>query len=77
VFRGLLPSNYSFVAIRYRGNVITDPLLSNGRPLWLHYFGFEAVFTEALSSNGHIPSQYIHTHKHRQWNKGFLKSEHQ
>jgi hypothetical protein len=37
----LLPSNDSFVAIRCSGKVITEPLLSNGRPVRLHYFGFQ------------------------------------
>jgi hypothetical protein len=44
----------SIVAIRCSGNVITEPLLSNGRLLWLHYSGFQAVITEPLTSNGHI-----------------------
>jgi hypothetical protein len=44
----------SFVAIRCSGNVITEPLLSKGRPLWLHYSGFRAVLTEPLPSNSHI-----------------------
>jgi hypothetical protein len=44
----------SFVVIRCSGNVITKPLLSNWRPLWLHYSGFQAVFTEPSPSNGHI-----------------------
>jgi hypothetical protein len=51
VFSYLLPSNDSFVAIHCSGNVITEPLLSNERPLWLHYSIFLALFTEALSSN--------------------------
>jgi hypothetical protein len=38
--------------------MITEQLLSNGRMFWLHYSGFQAVLTEALSSNGHISSQY-------------------
>jgi hypothetical protein len=59
LFGDLLPGNDSFVAIRCSGNVIAEPLVSNGRPLWLHFYGFQAVFTEALSSNSHIPSQYV------------------
>jgi hypothetical protein len=63
VFSGLLPSNDSFVAIRCSGNVITEPLLTKGRPLLLHYSGFQAVFTEGFSNNCHIPSQkYIYTY---------------
>jgi hypothetical protein len=58
VFSDLLRSNDSFVAIRCSRNVITEPMLSNGRPFWLHYSGFQTVFAEALSSNGHISSQY-------------------
>jgi hypothetical protein len=52
VFSNLLPGNDTFVAIRCSENVISEPLLSNGRPLWLHYSGFYAVFTELLLSNG-------------------------
>jgi hypothetical protein len=52
VFSDWLLSNDSFVAIRCSGNVIPEPLLSNGLPLWLHYFGFQAVLTEQLRSNG-------------------------
>jgi hypothetical protein len=52
VFSSLLPSNDSFFAIHYSGNVISEPLLSNGRPLWFNYSGFWAVFTEPLPSNG-------------------------
>jgi hypothetical protein len=52
----------SFVAIRCSGNVITEPLLSNGRPLWLHYSGFQAVLTEPLPSNCHIRHS-INIHK--------------
>jgi hypothetical protein len=52
VFRDFVPSNESFIAIRCSWNAITEPLLSNGRPLWLHYPGFQAVFAEALCSNG-------------------------
>jgi hypothetical protein len=37
VFSNLLPGNDSFVAIRCNGNVISDPLLSNGRLLLLHH----------------------------------------
>jgi hypothetical protein len=37
--------------------VITEPLLTNGHLLWLHYSGFQAVITEV--ENGHIPSQYV------------------
>jgi hypothetical protein len=44
----------TFVAIRCSGDVITKPLPRNGRPLWLHYSGFQAVLTEQLPSNGHI-----------------------
>jgi hypothetical protein len=51
VFTDLLHSNDSFVATRCSGNVITDPLLSNGLPLWFHYSGFQAVLTEPLPSN--------------------------
>jgi hypothetical protein len=50
VFSDLLPSNDSFVAIRCSWNVITQPLFSNGRLLWLHYSGFQAVFIEPLPS---------------------------
>jgi hypothetical protein len=32
--------------------VINEPLLSNGRPLWLQYSGFQAVLTEPLPKNG-------------------------
>jgi hypothetical protein len=45
---------YSFVVIRCSGNVITEPLLSNGSQIWLHYSGFQAVLTEPLPSNGYI-----------------------
>jgi hypothetical protein len=41
LFSGLLPSNNSFAPIRCSGNVITEPLLSNGRSLRLHYSGFQ------------------------------------
>jgi hypothetical protein len=41
VFRNMLPGNDSFVAIRYSGNVISEPLPSNGRLLRLHHFGFQ------------------------------------
>jgi hypothetical protein len=27
--------------IRCSGSVITEPLLSSGRPVWFHYFGFQ------------------------------------
>jgi hypothetical protein len=40
LFSDLLPINDSFVAICCSGNVITEPLLSNGRPE-LHYSGFQ------------------------------------
>jgi hypothetical protein len=49
----LLPSRYS----------AQTPALA---PLFLYSF-FQAAFTETLSSNGRIPSQCIHTHKHRKW----------
>jgi hypothetical protein len=52
VFSDLLPRNNSFVAIPCSGNVITESLLSNGRPLGLHYSGFQEVFIEPLPSNG-------------------------
>jgi hypothetical protein len=52
VFSDLLPNNDSFVAIRYTWNVITEPLLSNGRPLRLQYSSFQTVFTEPLPSSG-------------------------
>jgi hypothetical protein len=52
VFSDSLPSNDSFVAVRCSGNVITEALLSNGRPLWLQYSGFQAVLTEPLPNNG-------------------------
>jgi hypothetical protein len=41
LFSSLLPSNDSFVAICCSGNMITEPLLSNGRPLRLHCSGFQ------------------------------------
>jgi hypothetical protein len=31
--------------------VFTQPLLSNVRPLWLHYSGFKAVFIQPFLSN--------------------------
>jgi hypothetical protein len=34
--------------------VITEPLLSNGLPLWLYYSGLQAMLTKSLSSNVHI-----------------------
>jgi hypothetical protein len=37
----LLPGNGLFVAIRCSGNVISEPLLSNGRLLRLHHSGFQ------------------------------------
>jgi hypothetical protein len=37
----LLPGNDSFIAIRCSGDVISNPLLSNGRLLQLHNSGFE------------------------------------
>jgi hypothetical protein len=37
----LLLGNYSFVAIRCRGNVISEPLLSNVLLLRLHHSGFQ------------------------------------
>jgi hypothetical protein len=40
VFSSLLPGNYSFVAILCSGNMISDPLLSNGRLFRLHHSGF-------------------------------------
>jgi hypothetical protein len=40
VFSSLLPDNYSFVGILCSGNMISDPLLSNGRLLRLHRSGF-------------------------------------
>jgi hypothetical protein len=52
----------SIVAHRCSGNVITEPLLSNGRPLWLHYSGFQAVLTEPLPSNGHIRHNTFFAH---------------
>jgi hypothetical protein len=42
VSSNLLPGNDSFVAIRSNGNVISGPLLNNGRPLWFHYSGFQS-----------------------------------
>jgi hypothetical protein len=39
VFSNLLPGNDSLVAIHCSRNVISKPLLSNGRALWLHYCG--------------------------------------
>jgi hypothetical protein len=41
LFIGLLPSNDLFIAIGCSGNVVTEPLLSNGRTLRLHYSGFQ------------------------------------
>jgi hypothetical protein len=41
VFSNLLPGNDSFVAIRRSGNVVTEPLLGNGRPLPLDCSGFQ------------------------------------
>jgi hypothetical protein len=41
VFSNLLPGNDSFTAIRCSGNVISEPLLSNGRLLRLHHSGFQ------------------------------------
>lgn len=38
----------SFAAIRYRGNVITEP------SLWHYYSDFQALLTEPLPSNCHI-----------------------
>jgi hypothetical protein len=63
VFSDLPPTNDSFVAIRCSGNVITEPLLSNGHPLWLHYSGFQAVFTEPLPNNG----LFRHNTKHQRY----------
>jgi hypothetical protein len=34
--------------------LFTEPFLSNGCPLWLHYSGFHGVLIEPLPSNGHI-----------------------
>jgi hypothetical protein len=44
LFSCLLPSNDSFFAILCSGNVITEPLLSNGRPFRFHYFGFQPSY---------------------------------
>jgi hypothetical protein len=41
VFSNFLPSNDSFVAIRCSGNVISQPLISNGRLLRLYHSGFQ------------------------------------
>jgi hypothetical protein len=41
VFSNLLPGKDSVVAICCSGNVVTEPLLGNGRPLRLHYFGLQ------------------------------------
>jgi hypothetical protein len=38
----------SFFDICTSRNMITESLLSNGRPLWLHYSGFLVVLTEPL-----------------------------
>jgi hypothetical protein len=37
-----------------RERVFGEPLASNKLLLWLHYSGFQAVFTEPLRSKGHI-----------------------
>lgn len=51
----------SFVAIRCSVNVITEPLLSNRRSLWLCSSSFQEVLTEPLLSNGRIRHNiYIH-----------------
>jgi hypothetical protein len=41
VFSSLLPGNDPFVAIYCNGNVISDPLLSNGRLMQLHHSDFQ------------------------------------
>jgi hypothetical protein len=52
-----------FVAIRCSGNVISESVISNGRPLWFHYSGFQAVLTEPLPSNGHIRHSLLISHR--------------
>jgi hypothetical protein len=46
-----------------RESVFTEPLLKSGRPLWLHYSGFQPVLTEPLSSNGHIRHCYRYCYR--------------
>jgi hypothetical protein len=40
VFSNLLPGKDSMIAICCSRNVISEPLLSNGRPLWIPYSSF-------------------------------------
>jgi hypothetical protein len=42
VFSNLLPGSDSFVVIRRKGNVISDPLLSSGCLFRLHHSGFQS-----------------------------------
>jgi hypothetical protein len=41
VFSNLLPRNDSFAVIRFNGNVLSDPLLSNGCLLRLHHSRYQ------------------------------------
>jgi hypothetical protein len=36
------------------GSVLTEPLASNGLPLWLRYFGFQASYHNTMK-----PDKYI------------------
>jgi hypothetical protein len=55
-----LPSNgLVHVYSLQRERALGETLASNGRQLWLHYSGFQAVLTEQLPSNRHIRHYYF------------------